>query len=278
MLKKFLFTLYIVWILFILYTFLFAATDYTAHGNIVSWWMLEEESGERDDPSANDNDLTDNNTVLFSADSKQGTNSADFERDNSEYLSITDGAQTGLDITGSMTIVAWIKAETTGWNGYIQCKQWDGYSLRWGESADDKLWFYLREDGVTTDDLTGGAALNSGTWYHVAAVFDASNNMHIYVNGSTASPGATKVTTLAAIANNGENFCIGANDGGLAYDGLIDEFAIFDTNLSTVDINSIIDYGLDGSGDVAEENAIFFGINFLALFLFTFLWTRGRKK
>ena len=48
------------------------------------------------------------------------THSIDLEVDSSQALTITDGDQTGLDITGPITMEAWIKPETaTGDDGII---------------------------------------------------------------------------------------------------------------------------------------------------------------
>ena len=76
--------------------------------NLISWWELNEESGERAD-SHGVNNLSDINTVLFAA-GKVG-NAADFELTNSEELRIADGDQTGLDIAGDFTIAFWMKLE-----------------------------------------------------------------------------------------------------------------------------------------------------------------------
>lgn len=221
-------------------------TNYEEHANIVSWWYLEEESGVRVDGSANNNDLSDNNTVLFSADSQQGTNSADFELDTSEWLEIVDGSQAGLDLTGSFTIIGWFKLETAVL-GYGVSKSQDSndyYYLRFssGRKAELKI-----GDGTATESCLG-AALDLATWYHIAGVFDSGNDLHLYVNGSTTAPGATIATEIAVLADNTGDFCLGTLSGvGGYYDGLMDEVAIFNTALSSADINRIMDDGLDGS-------------------------------
>jgi len=85
---------------------------YKNDANLRGLWLMEETSGSRADASGEGNTLTDNNTVDSSADSQEGSRSADFESTNSEYLSIADASQSNLDITGDMTVAAWIKAET----------------------------------------------------------------------------------------------------------------------------------------------------------------------
>jgi len=39
--------------------------------------------------------------------------SIDLERSSSQYLSITDASQTGLDFTGDFTIEGWVKLESS---------------------------------------------------------------------------------------------------------------------------------------------------------------------
>ena len=119
--------------------------------NIQGLWKLNEESGTRYDETTNDNDLTDNATVLYGT-GKIG-NAADFELATSEYLSITDAAQTGLDITGEITIACWIKPESININAIIAGKYTsDVYNERAYRidivGADNKVYFRLSPDGT----------------------------------------------------------------------------------------------------------------------------------
>jgi len=149
------------------------------------FWKLDEGSGTRADSSGNSNTLTDNNTVLSSTDDYWVTSegSADFESGNTEFLSITDASQTGLDITGDFTMVTWFKAEsfpattnpimakTNGSNGYV---------------------FYVRNDNQlrvdiegTTSNSGGSETISVGKWHHIAVTFDDSANLvTFYVNGN----------------------------------------------------------------------------------------------
>jgi hypothetical protein len=44
--------------------------------------------------------------------SSSNTNAIDLEADKSQYLSVSDAVQAGLDITGDLTIEAWVKIES----------------------------------------------------------------------------------------------------------------------------------------------------------------------
>ena len=102
--------------------------------NLIAFWELEEASGTRNDAHGS-NHLTDNNTVA------QGTgkvgNCADFELDNSEYLSIADNAALSVG-DEDFTIQAWFNIEANpGFRQGIVGKSSggaDGYWLKWEPS------------------------------------------------------------------------------------------------------------------------------------------------
>jgi hypothetical protein len=82
-------------------------------GNVVSRWYLEEVSGNRAD-AVGSNTLTDNNTVTSNADIPTSgfARSAEFTSANSEYLSITDASQSGLDPAASFSFSVFVKRKT----------------------------------------------------------------------------------------------------------------------------------------------------------------------
>lgn len=83
--------------------------------NLVSYWNLTETSGNAVD-AVGVNNLTDTNTVTSAAGVAQysALGAADFNEANSEYLSITDAAQSGLspgDIANDFYVCGWIKLD-----------------------------------------------------------------------------------------------------------------------------------------------------------------------
>jgi hypothetical protein len=228
---------------------------YKNDAHLQGLWLLEETSGTRYDSSPNDsNDLTDNNTVGYSTDSQEGSNSADFENGQSEYLSIADASQTGLDITGDLSIVAWIKPESfpvtihtivakytadTGKRGYLF------YTRDWGSG--EKLSATLSDDGTTQNIAKGATTLSAGTWYHVAVVYDGTD-IRLYVDGSLDSNGADNPKTYSGgIYDTGEDFVLGSESDASTnwhWDGLMDEVAVFDRALSASEVSDIYDNGI----------------------------------
>jgi len=228
---------------------------YKNDANLQALWLMEEESGTRYDYTPNDNDLTDNNTVGSSVDAQEGSRSADFERSNSEYLSITDGDQTGLDITGDLTICCWVKPESLGAVMYFVSK--------WA-TTDNQRSYMLYTYGVANGDVTAllsdngtdavgantvGGVLAVDTWAHVAVVYNGTD-IRIYVNGALSENGSDNPASYSGgIYNGTAEVHVGGRDGSTNYfDGLIDEAAVFDRALSADEIADIYNNGIRDPG------------------------------
>lgn len=226
--------------------------------NLEGLWLFEETGGTRYDDTDNSNDLADNNTVGYSSDSKEGDNSADFEAGNSEYLSIADVAQAGLDITGDISICAWVKAESVTGYHFIAGKWNDGsnesYSV-YRSSTSSCIVFDLSNDGSSETVAKAAVDLSVGTWMHVAYVYNGTD-MRIYIDGALSSNGADNPKTYSGgIYNSTAPFCIGAGlNGGspsFYFDGLIDEVAVFSRALSADEVEDIY---LNGIQDALAGN------------------------
>jgi len=211
-------------------------------GNVQGYWHLDETSGTRVDSSGNSNDLTDQNTVLYGT--GKFNNSADFELDNSEYLSITDASQTGLDITGEITISFWVKPESTPNLEHVmvsQCNQTPSprnESFRLKIDPDDKIEFMLSNDSTNEVNAYSSTALSNGVWYHVAATLNqVTDEMQIYIDGSA---DGNAVSYTNNIYDSAAPLTIGAQGNPSNYfDGLIDEVIIWDTALSATEIQEL---------------------------------------
>ena len=179
---------------------------------------MEESSGTRVD-SKGSNDLTDNNTVT-SGTGIQGT-AADFELSNSEWLSITDASQTGLDLSGDFSISTWVKLEqlpsTSGTEfGLVAKNDFTGGSnraYRFTITSADKLQAYVSQDGgfsnVThaTTDSANFAGGDVGSWVHIVVTFDLSARSYsFYVDGVQVASTNTTAGTTSSINNNSIDF------------------------------------------------------------------------
>jgi len=156
-----------------------------------------------------------------------------FAQFSSGYIDCT--ANTGLNITGPMTAIAWIKAEPganrfqtfLGRNDRSWRASVDGYgTMRWAA-------------GNTNPDAVGKSRVDDGTWHFFAGVYDGARN-YVYVDGKL---GGT-VNAPAPIAGSNGKTVIGTVEDyprDRAFQGSVAQVAIFTNALSAADILRIYD-------------------------------------
>lgn len=220
-----------------------APTDY------ISCWDLDETSGTRvDAETTNSNDLTDNNTVLSAA--GKISNAADFERTQSEYLSITNANSTNLNITGSFSIAVWVKTESdpvndTSYQLVNRLQATDGYRLAIfrtvGGVNQIRRGIYNNPGGTNTDVTT---TITAGTWYHFIWTYDASTNSSLLYKDGNTTP-ISSVTTAVDPGSISSDLRLGSNAevAGQYMDGLMDVVEIYGRVLSTAEVTSLYNSG-----------------------------------
>jgi hypothetical protein len=210
--------------------------------DLIAFWQLEEASGIRYDSHLSHN-LTDNNTV-GQATGKVGE-AGDFERDNSEYLSIVPDA--GLKVGDvDFTASGWCYMETDGTtNGFIMIGQFANAS----PSDDTDAWYItFRDHPADNDDFSFTISTADGTlvsvddggghvkdtWFFIVLWFDASaNTMNFQVNNGTA---VTTATGSNYPSTNSTAFTIGANAGPAGYwDGRLDQWGFWKRTLTSAE-------------------------------------------
>jgi hypothetical protein len=106
--------------------------------------------------------------------------------------------------------------------------------------------------GVSQALITNSAAVGDGAWHHVVCTWDLANNVNcfnIFIDGTEYSKALANATyasagTWSGMTNTTSDLLIGAGVyGGSPYDGQIDEFAIFDDELSASQATSIYNSG-----------------------------------
>ncbi|MEM7032744.1 MAG: LamG-like jellyroll fold domain-containing protein [Chloroflexota bacterium] len=209
-------------------------------------WTLDDTGWQ--DQSGLNNHLSNNNGVTVAPGKLD--QAGEFERDNSQYLSIDDATQTGLDITGSLTLVGWAQLESTNPSQaqmMVSKYQWgtpNSRAYRFGVNpSSDTLQFYVSDDGQVNSDkrLDSNTALQHNQWYHVAAVFDGTQQtMTLYLDGAQ---DATRTVTYSTIQNSTAPFMLGANMEGTNvvqhFDGLLDEWRVYDRALSQAEVQAL---------------------------------------
>ena len=219
----------------------------------VSYWRLGESSGTTASDEQGANDGTYNNsptlgaTALLSAvsDSAVELNGTD------QYVSV--GASASLQITGDLTLCAWIKGSLTG----------DGRIIAYGTGAPDveaNNYLYditLMSSGAIRYFHEYGAGINvlfnfsnftasADTIYFVCVTRDATaGEIKLYVDGSLKD---TQSYSNAPTGGGSSSMAIGAAPSVTDhFDGVLDEVAIFNSVLSASAITDLYAAGILGS-------------------------------
>jgi len=151
------------------------------------------------------------------------------------------GNASAFNITGSITITAWVKVEKFDIEWQVIATK--GNSA-WGlerNSDNDSLYFYCHfppkygEFGWESY-ASGEKDVNDGKWHHIVGVYDG-KRIALFIDGTLDSQ-------LKASGNtevNDYSFCIGRDveSGGYEWNGLIDDVRIYSYALSPEEIKML---------------------------------------
>lgn len=187
------------------------------------------------------------------------THCLDLESNASQYASIADASQTGLDLSGSFTFEAWVQFESlpSSGNGVMIITK-DDYSA----VANRAYKFSLTNDtGTLKLELRKGYSGSSeselvdwtptiDTWYHVAVSRDGSSGDCVfYVN--SIQQGATQAGATTALQNTSAPFAIGTHFDSATpaefFDGLIDDVRVWDDVRTPTEISDNMSVELVGN-------------------------------
>lgn len=221
-------------------------------------------------------DLHGSNTLTENSDNTIGTvagvqgTACDFELDDSESLSRTDGDQTNLDPTSEdFSVAMWVKPETQPGNGLNRTllAKWRNsgandrsYSFNyWNNGGTFQLVLEVSSNGTANERTTVAQTLTNGTDYHIGFTRDVSTKTtEFFVNGSSIG-GDTG--SIGAISDEPEAFAIAAQniESGTAtghWDGVINQVCFW-FNKVTSD-QEFVDLYNGGSGIPYEAVAVTF--------------------
>ncbi len=214
--------------------------------DLVAYYRLDESSGTRENRVINNTDLTDNNTVGFSAsgvsDNTEGC--ADFVAANNEFLSHS-GAELRLG-DSDWSISLWTNKDTGSdqdilgiWKTSADNREW----RLWYRNSINGYQFEISSNGESggVSTVQSGTASSTGVWYsHIITHDSVNNNIKYYLNGSLKN---TTSHSGGAFEGNGE-FRMGHTFSSTDYyDGQIDEFGAWTRVLSARDISDIYNSG-----------------------------------
>jgi hypothetical protein len=226
---------------------------------IQGYWKMEEASGNALDISGNNNTLIANSPdTIASAVGKIG-NARDLSG-TTEFFETPDVSQTGLDITGEITIAAWIKLDSNAVDNMIVTK-WDnsgGAKKSYRLSVDStRVINFIIRDPIAGDVATSSTTvLSLGSWYHVVATLNQSTDLiQVYINGLANGPA---VSATGNIQDTTTDFCIGCwhNPGEQRFpDGIIDEVVVWNKALTAGEISQVyLTMGNDALNDTLTRD------------------------
>jgi len=189
------------------------------------------------------------------------SHSLDLEASSSQYASITDASQTGLDLNSDFTFEVWFKLESlpsTAGNPYKIIDKDDGtnrsYSLQIHHSypvANSLLLNYFDSSGSNKSNIVEGIVDSGdvGSWVHIACSVDLSASTCVVYKNSVSQSVDVSGTNNGTIKNTNTDFVIGARYGGIAhyFDGLIDEVRVWDDIRTSTEITDNKDKELIGT-------------------------------
>lgn len=206
--------------------------------NLVSFWNLENVND-----SVGSNNLTNNNTATFVA--GKVNNAVDLELSSQQSLTIADASQTGLDITGDLSISFWWKPETNNvfqWlvSKYLLAGNQRSYGIYF--DGTNSLNFASSSDGTSGNTVDQGKTFtpSNGTWYHIVITYATSGTVTTYVNGSSLG---TNTGYKTSIFNGSAEFAIGRGNLDSWTDGVIDAVGIWSRTIDSSEVTTLYNSG-----------------------------------
>jgi len=172
---------------------------------------------------------------------------------SSQYASIADGSQTGLDITGDISGESWVNLSQLVSDLGVFAQIFSKYDASGGKRAYN---FYIDTNNVLKCDFSDDGSSNAGhsasfistttiaadIWTHVAFSFDISTEtMKFFING-VEEAGSKSGTIGATLHNSTAAFILGGTSSGGTpgqfFDGKLDEVRIYNTLITANQVDA----------------------------------------
>ncbi len=203
-----------------------------ANAELVAHWTFDDGGGNvAQDSTANANDGT-----IYNGSWASGVLNGALQFDGSSTYAVVPNSSS-LDITGSITISAWIKMASIPANYTSVAAKGRGtpsYNLEFEHLGTAKLGLVLH-DGTYHVAESNPLAIN--TWYLITGTYDMSQ-MKLYVNGNL--QGVTNYS--GTYTSNSEVLYIGNQwpEAGRYYNGLLDDLRIYNNAISQSEIQALV--------------------------------------
>jgi len=199
---------------------------------LVGSWHFDEGSGTTAyDSSGNSNDGAINGATWVDGKFKKALS---FDGSD-DYVNC--GNDASLDITGSITVEARVKVNSTGLSGYrrILSKREGSESCGYILTVNDGTPKFIIGNGSSNVSAVSNIDLETDKWYHILGFWDGIDTIKILVD--RIERGSNTVTSLASSSH---SVYIGSDtDGNYCFDGIIDEVRIYNKALSSEEISDL---------------------------------------
>jgi hypothetical protein len=208
--------------------------------NLVSYWKLDESSGNASD-SVGSNTLTNNNTTTYGA--AKINNGAIFNGSN-QYLN----SATITPFTNAYTVNYWVNpddSDTSNQTSFsIRPSSGNANIIQVEGLSTSKLRCIMySSNGTSYKDYRTSVALTAGTWYMITLTWDGTT-WTIYTNG-TADSSITKTTdNSVTLTSTSRTLRLGAETGSSNFfDGNLDEVGVWSSALSSTEVTELYNSG-----------------------------------
>ncbi len=255
-------------------------TNYAQDANCQAAWLMTEGAGESvadDSPNTNTGTFKDTNEPQWAV--MAGVNAPAYSNYMLDFVDdyVDFGNDSSLFFAGANAMTAWVNFDafpTDNASGWM-CVYDSGALFAAAGGLERSMGFYSSSGtqriqivfgrnnpggdfvNMTVDDTETGIT-DTGTFYHVAMTWDGSTDADkaiLYVGGVSKATYTATITTLNQDQDNSSKIGREAG-GGSTYDinGKLGEQAHFDRNLTSVEVNDIMDNGLSpATNEIATD-------------------------
>jgi len=229
---------------FLVFTILLIGVANTS-ADLVGYWPLD---GDALDASGNGNNGTISGTVVPVADRSGNPDSAmQFGGGSSDYIDIGDPLQ--LQLTGAMTLTAWVSLDSSNTNnarifakaGGSGARSWSLNIEASSGGVSNPATFQVSGSGASNVSISDPDPLPTDQWVYLVGVYRPGEATEIYVNGELKARNTTDIP-IGQFSNNGRTVLIGnRNDcSNCGWVGSIDDVRIYDQVLTEGEILSVM--------------------------------------
>ena len=159
-----------------------------------------------------------------------------------DYVELGDVSS--LSGASAFSISLWVNAPTvtSPAETFFRSGTGTGNSITMYQSGSSILFYLGLGSGSNISGITWSGMLLNSSWRHIAAVY-GSSSLSLYIDGSLATTSAYNANPVpsATASTAGDDFTIGSYQNGASneLDGYIDDFAIFDSALTSSEVFNI---------------------------------------